>query len=98
MLREIDAGGVAVRTGVMETGHPELGRDIVAALGDIGDQFDELRFLVQAVAKTGLSIRDALDEQGADVRTVSTELPAGDQHSTSSWIRSGRSRRGPVPG
>jgi WD40 repeat protein len=69
MLRQIDAGGVAVRA-VMETGHPQLGRDIVTALGDIGDQFGELRFLVQAVARTGLSIRDALDEQGADVRTV----------------------------
>jgi WD40 repeat protein len=69
MLREIDAGGVAVRA-VMESGDAELGRDIVTALGDIGDGFSELRFLMQDVAQTGLSIRQALDEQGADVRTV----------------------------
>ena len=69
MLREIDAGGVAVRA-VMESGSAELGRDIVTALGDIGDGFSELRFLIQDVAQTGLSIRQALDEQGADVRTV----------------------------
>jgi|GEM_PF-279912 len=69
VLREIGAGEVAVRT-VIATGDAELGRDIVSALADIGDGFSELRFLVQDVAQTGLSIRESLDEQGADVRTV----------------------------
>jgi hypothetical protein len=42
----------------------------VTALGSIGAGFSELRFFIHDVAQTGLSIRRALDEQGADVRTV----------------------------
>jgi hypothetical protein len=53
MLREIDAGGVAVRA-VMESGDAELGRDIVTALGAIGAGFSELRFLIHDVAQTGM--------------------------------------------
>ena len=69
ILHEVDAGGVAVRA-VMESADAQLGRDIVTALGDIGDSFSELRFLIHAVAQTGQDIRDALDEQGAGVRIV----------------------------
>ncbi len=69
VLREIDAAGVAVRT-ARESGHAQLDIDITNALIQIGDDFGELRFLIQDVERTALSIQATLDEHGAELRNL----------------------------
>jgi WD40 repeat protein len=69
VLREVDAGGVAVRA-VMDSGNAQLGQDIARVLGDIGDGFGELRFLIEDLTGTATSIQQMLDAQGAEVQGV----------------------------
>ena len=69
VLKEIDAGGTALRA-AMEQGNEQVRSDVVAAIRILGSDFIELRFLVKESAQAAEEIRKTLDVQGADVRTI----------------------------
>jgi hypothetical protein len=69
VLREIDAGGTALRAAV-EAGDERMLREVVGAMAELGSGFAELGFLVGDVKEAAARIQESLDEQGADVRQV----------------------------
>ena len=69
VLKEIDAGGTALRA-VMEQGNERVRGDVIAAIGALGADFGEMRFLLHDVAQAAAEIQKSLDEQGADLRAI----------------------------
>jgi hypothetical protein len=69
VLKEIDAGGTALRA-ALEENNELVRRDVIAAIGVLGSDFSELGFLLKDVAQTAADIQKSLDVQGADVRTI----------------------------
>ncbi len=69
VLEKIDAGGTMLRA-AMEQGNERIRGDVIAAIGVLGSDFAEMRFLVEDVARAAAEIQKSLDAQGADVRVV----------------------------
>jgi Novel STAND NTPase 1 len=69
VLKEIDAGGTALRA-AMEENNERIRRDVIAAIGVVGSDFSEMGFLLQDVAQAAAEIQKGLDVQGADVRAI----------------------------
>ena len=69
VLKEIDAGGTALRAAI-EAGSEQVRSDVVAAIGQLGAGFAELGFLIKNVAGAAAEIQETLDQQGADVRRI----------------------------
>jgi WD40 repeat protein len=69
VLREIDAGGTALRA-ALEESNARARDDVIAAIGVLSSGFGELGFLIKDVAQTATEIQKSLDIQGADVRTI----------------------------
>jgi hypothetical protein len=69
VLQQIDAGGTALRA-VMEQGNERVRNDVIAAIGVLGSDFSEMRFLLSDVAQAAAEMQKSLDEQGADIRAI----------------------------
>ena len=69
MLKEIDAGGTALRA-AMEQANERVRSDVIAAIGVLGSDFSEMGFLLKDVAQAAAEIQKSLDVQGADVRAI----------------------------
>jgi len=69
VLKEINAGGTALRA-AMEQSNERVRGDVIAAVGMLGSDFEELGFLIKDVAQAAEEIQKSLDVQGADVRTI----------------------------
>jgi hypothetical protein len=69
LLQKIDAGGTIART-AMEKGNEQVRGDVLAAIGALGTDFVEMRFLIGDVAQAAAQIQESLDVQGADIRTI----------------------------
>ena len=69
VLKEIDAGGTALRAAMEESGD-RVRSDVIAAIGALGSDFNEMRFLLKDVAQAAAEIQKSLDVQGADVRAI----------------------------
>jgi WD40 repeat protein len=69
VLKEIDAGGTALRAAMEETNERVRG-DVIAAIGVLGSDFSEMGFLLKDVAQAAAEIQKSLDVQGADVRAI----------------------------
>ena len=69
VLKEIDAGGTALRA-AMEQANERVRRDVIAAIGVLGSDFSEMGFLLKDVAQAAAEIQKSLDVQGADVRAI----------------------------
>ena len=69
VLKEIDAGGTALRA-AMEQGNEKVRSDVIAAIGVLGSDFSELGFLLKDIAQAAEEIQKSLDVQGADVRVI----------------------------
>jgi WD40 repeat protein len=78
VLKEIDAGGTALRA-AMEQGNERVRNDVIAAIRVLGSDFSELAFLIKESAQAAAEIRKTLDVQGADVRTI---IEQNDRQST----------------
>lgn len=65
VLKQIDAGGTALRAAI-ETRSERVLSDVTAAIGELGTGFAELEFLIQNVAVTAAQIQETLDGQSAD--------------------------------
>jgi hypothetical protein len=69
MLEGIDAGATMLRA-AMERGNERIRGDVIAAIGVLGSDFAEMRFLIEDVARAAAEIQESLDMQGASVRVV----------------------------
>jgi hypothetical protein len=69
VLKEIDAGGTALRAAMQET-NERVRSDVIAAIGVLGSDFSEMGFLLKDVAQAAAEIQQSLDVQGADVRAI----------------------------
>src|SRR5215471_15536764 len=69
VLKEIDAGGTALRA-AMEEADERARADVVAAIGTLGADVSELGFLIKDAAKAAGEIQQRLDAEGANVRAV----------------------------
>ncbi|HEY6278581.1 MAG TPA: AAA family ATPase [Streptosporangiaceae bacterium] len=78
VLKEIDAGGTALRA-AMEKGNERVRSDVIAAIRVLSSDFSELAFLIKESAQAAAEIRKTLDTQGADVRTI---IEQNDRQST----------------
>src|SRR5215475_5037670 len=65
-LKEIDAGGTALRA-AMEESNERVRSEVIAAVGVLGSDFSEMGFLLKDVAQAAAEIQKRLDLQGADV-------------------------------
>jgi WD40 repeat protein len=69
VLKEIDAGGTALRAAMEET--DERARaGVVAAIGVLGADVSELGFLIKDAAKAAEEIQQRLDAEGANARAI----------------------------
>ena len=57
VLKEIDAGGTALRA-AMEQGNERVRSDVIAAIGVLGSDFSEMGFLLQDVAQAAAEIQE----------------------------------------
>ncbi len=78
VLKEIDAGGIALRA-AMEQANERVRGDVIAAIGVLGSDFSEMGFLIKDVAQAAAEIQRSLDVQGADVRAI---IEQNDRQST----------------
>jgi WD40 repeat protein len=69
VLKQIDAGGTALRA-AMEQSNERVRGDVLAAVGVLGSDFEEMGFLIKDVARAAEEIQKSLDVQGADVRVI----------------------------
>jgi WD40 repeat protein len=69
VLKEIDAGGTALRAAMEETSERVRG-EVIAAIDALGSGFIEMGFLLKDVAQAAAEIQKSLDLQGADVRAI----------------------------
>jgi hypothetical protein len=69
VLKEIDAGGTAMRAAMEETSERVRG-EVIAAIGMLGSDFSEMGFLIKDVARAAAEIQVSLDVQGAGVRAI----------------------------
>jgi hypothetical protein len=69
VLKEIDAGGTALRAAMEET-NERVRSEVIAAIGLLGSDFSEMGFLLKDVAQAAAEIQKSLDVQGADVRAI----------------------------
>jgi WD40 repeat protein len=69
VLKEIDAGGTALRA-AMEEANEQVRDDVIAAIGVLGSDFSEMGFLLKDVVQAAAEIQKSLDVQGADVRAI----------------------------
>ncbi len=60
VLKEIDAGGTALRA-AMEQGNERVRSEVIAAIGALGSDFSEMRFLLHDVAQAAAEIQKSLD-------------------------------------
>jgi WD40 repeat protein len=69
VLKEIDAGGTALRA-AMEEPDERARADVIGAIGVISSGFSELEFLVKDAAKAAAELQERLDVEGANARAV----------------------------
>lgn len=69
VLEAIDAGGTALRAAI-EVGSDQVRRDVIAVFGELGADFDELRFLLGSVERAAAEILAGQDAQGAQLRAI----------------------------
>ena len=69
VLKAIDAGGTALRA-AMEHSDDRVRSEVIAAIGVLGSDFNEMQFLLHDVAKAAAEIQESLDEQGAGIRAI----------------------------
>jgi WD40 repeat protein len=69
LLQKIDAGGT-IAVAAMEQGNERIRGDMIAAIGVLGTDFAEMRFLIEDVAQAAAQIQKSLDVQGADIRAI----------------------------
>ena len=69
VLKEIDAGGTALRA-AMEQSNERVRSDVITAIAVLCSDFGELRFLIKDVGQAAAEIQQSLDVQGADVRVI----------------------------
>jgi WD40 repeat protein len=69
VLKEIDAGGTALRA-AMEESSERVRSEVIAAIGVLGSDFTEMGFLLKDVVQAAAEIQKSLDVQGADVRAI----------------------------
>ena len=69
VLKQIDAGGTALRAAMEEPGE-RARADVIGAIGVISSGFGELEFLVTDAAKAAEEIQEHLDAEGANARAA----------------------------
>ena len=69
VLEKIDAGGIMLRA-AMERGNESIRNDVIAAIGVLGSDFAEMRFLIYGMVRTAEEMQKSLDAQHADVRVI----------------------------
>jgi hypothetical protein len=69
VLEEIDAGGTVLRAAI-ETGDDSVRHDVVAAIGELGSGFAEMRFLLSGVERAAADILESLGGQDAKLRLI----------------------------
>ncbi len=69
VLKEIDAGGTALRA-AMEQANGRVRGEVIAAIGLLSSDFSEMGFLVKDAAKAADEIQKRLDVESAHVRTI----------------------------
>jgi WD40 repeat protein len=69
VLKEIDAGGTALRAAMEETGE-RASTDVIAEISVISSGFSELEFLIRDAAKAAEEIQRRLDVEGASAWAV----------------------------
>src|SRR5215469_13362363 len=69
VLTEVDAGGTAIRAAI-EAGNQQLRDDLVRMIGELGDGFTELRFLVRGVERATSEIQESLHTQDAKLQAL----------------------------
>jgi hypothetical protein len=69
VLKEIDAGGTALRAAMEET-NERVRTDVIAAISVLSSDFSEMGFLIKDAATAAEEIQKRLDVQGANVRAV----------------------------
>jgi WD40 repeat protein len=69
VLEKIDAGGIMLRA-AMERGNESIRNDVIAAIGVLGSDFAEMRFLIYGMVRTAEEMQRSLDAQHADVRVI----------------------------
>jgi WD40 repeat protein len=78
VLKEIDAGGTALRAALDVTSE-RVRSDVIAAIGVLGSDFSEMGFLIKDVVQAAAEIQKSLDVQGANVRAI---IDQNDRQST----------------
>jgi hypothetical protein len=73
LLRDVDAGGTALRA-ALETGNEELIRELIAALADLSSDFAEMSFLLGELSSATEEIYVSLSEQGSQLRSISGQI------------------------
>jgi hypothetical protein len=69
VLQRIDAGGTVLQAAVAE-GNERIISEVIDAIGDLGSDFAEMRFLIAGVARAAVEIQQSLDARGADIRVI----------------------------
>ena len=69
VLKEIDAGGTALRA-AMEEANERVRTDVIAAISVLSSDFSEMEFLIKDAAKAAEEIQQRLDVEGANVRAI----------------------------
>jgi WD40 repeat protein len=69
VLKQIDAGGTALRA-AMEEPDERARADVIGAISAISSGFGELEFLVEDAAKAAGEMQERLDTEGADARAA----------------------------
>ncbi|MGH3193895.1 MAG: AAA family ATPase, partial [Streptosporangiaceae bacterium] len=73
VMREIDAGGTALRAAV-EAGSHELQREVLAAVEAVSGEFGEMSFMLADLARAAAGIQDSLGGQGAELRAAAEQV------------------------
>ena len=69
VLKDIDAGGAAVRSAI-EAGNERVCAEVIKAISELGDGFAELGFLMKDVEGAAAQLQQTLDKQSVNVQRI----------------------------
>jgi len=82
VMREIDAGGTALRAAI-EAGDEELEGEVLAAFEALAAEFGDLAFMLGDLARAAGEVQDSLGGQAAELRRPESRSDGSPQ--TSAW-------------
>ena len=73
VMREIDAGGTALRAAI-EAGDEEFQREVLAAFEALAAEFGDLAFMLGDLARAAGEVQDSLGGHGAELRAAGEQV------------------------